>query len=88
MTISIVPGHASRVPFPIKTSEFFNAIGAIGTPACTTRGFGQVEFRKVGQWIGEIADGLKANKKDNSAAEAKVREEVLALTARFPIYNG
>ena len=52
-----------------------------------TRGFGEAEFRRIGQWIGEVADGLKRDRKDNSATEAKVREEVLALTARFPIYN-
>jgi hypothetical protein len=34
MTISIVPGHA-RGSFPSKHPEFFNAIGAIGTPAST-----------------------------------------------------
>ena len=59
----------------------------VGSPAGTTRGFGVAEFRQVGTWIGEVLDGLKAGG-DNSAVEAKVRAEVLALTARFPIYNG
>ncbi len=59
----------------------------LGSPAGTTRGFGPVEFRQVGTWIGEVLDGVKAGG-DNSAVEAKVRSEVLTLTARFPIYNG
>jgi glycine hydroxymethyltransferase len=59
----------------------------LGTPAGTTRGFGQAEFRRVGQLIAEVVDGLAANPEDNSAVEAKVREEVLALCARFPIYS-
>ena len=59
----------------------------VGSPAATTRGFGTAEFRQVGTWIGEVLDGLKAGG-DNSAVETKVRSEVLALTARFPIYNG
>jgi glycine hydroxymethyltransferase len=59
----------------------------VGSPAGTTRGFGPAEFRQVGGWIGEVLDGLKAGG-DNSAVEAKVRGEVLALTQRFPIYNG
>jgi glycine hydroxymethyltransferase len=59
----------------------------VGSPACTTRGFGPVEFRQIGTWIGQVLDGLKAGG-DNSAVEQKVRSEVLALTARFPIYNG
>jgi glycine hydroxymethyltransferase len=58
----------------------------VGTPAGTTRGFGPGEFRQVGQWIGEVLDGVSAGG-DNSAVEAKVKAEVLALTKRFPIYN-
>jgi len=57
----------------------------VGSPACTTRGFGPAEFRQVGAWIGEVLDGLSAGG-DNSAVEAKVRGEVLAMTRRFPIY--
>lgn len=59
----------------------------VGTPAGTTRGFGVAEFTQIGQWIGEVVDGLARNGEDNTAVEAKVREEVLKLTARFPIYN-
>ncbi|MFI4964960.1 MAG: serine hydroxymethyltransferase [Caulobacterales bacterium] len=59
----------------------------VGSPAGTTRGFGPAEFRQVGAWIGEVLDGVAVGG-DNSAVEAKVRSEVLALTARFPIYNG
>ena len=59
----------------------------LGTPAGTTRGFGQTEFRRIGQLIGEVVDGLAANPDDNGAVESKVREEVLALCARFPIYS-
>ncbi|HEX4183130.1 MAG TPA: serine hydroxymethyltransferase, partial [Caulobacteraceae bacterium] len=59
----------------------------LGTPAGTTRGFGQAEFRRIGQLIAEVVDGLAASPEDNTAVEAKVREEVLALCARFPIYS-
>ena len=59
----------------------------LGTPASTTRGFGVAEFRKVGQLIGEVVDGVARNGADNGAVEAKVREEVLDLSARFPIYS-
>ena len=58
----------------------------VGSPAGTTRGFGPAEFRQVGAWMGEVLDGL-ASGEDNSAVEAKVRGEVLALTKRFPIYS-
>jgi glycine hydroxymethyltransferase len=58
----------------------------VGSPAGTTRGFGTAEFRQVGKWIGEVLDGVAAGG-DNSAVEAKVRAEVLALTKQFPIYR-
>ena len=60
----------------------------LGTPAGTTRGFGQAEFRHIGQLIAEVVDGLAANGEENNAeVEARVRAQVLALTARFPIYS-
>lgn len=59
----------------------------LGTPAATSRGFGVVEFQKVGALIIETLDGLAKNGEEgNAAVEAKVREEVTALTRRFPIY--
>jgi glycine hydroxymethyltransferase len=77
--------NKNGIPFdplpPMQTSGL-----RVGTPAGTTRGFGPGEFRQVGKWIGEVLDGLAAGG-DNSAVEAKVREEVLALTKRFPIYG-
>jgi glycine hydroxymethyltransferase len=59
----------------------------LGTPAGTTRGFGPGEFRRVGQLIAEVVDGLSGSEGGDAAVEAKVREEVLALCARFPIYG-
>lgn len=77
--------NKNGIPFdplpPMQTSGL-----RVGTPAGTTRGFGPGEFRQVGTWIGEVLDGL-AKGGDNSAVEAKVRDEVLALTKRFPIYG-
>lgn len=60
----------------------------LGSPAATTRGFGEAEFKLVGQMIGEVLDGLaKANAPDgNSAVEAAVKGRVLELCRRFPIY--
>jgi glycine hydroxymethyltransferase len=60
----------------------------LGTPAGTTRGFGQAEFRQVGELIVEVLDGLVANGEDNDAVESTVREKVDALCKRFPVYPG
>jgi glycine hydroxymethyltransferase len=58
----------------------------VGSPAGTTRGFREAEFIQIGTWIGEIVEALANG--DSDAVEARVREEVKALTARFPIYQG
>ncbi|MFD1509440.1 serine hydroxymethyltransferase [Lacimonas salitolerans] len=61
----------------------------LGTPAGTTRGFGEAEFRQVGDWITQVVDGLAANGEDgNAEVEARVKAEVEALCKRFPIYPG
>ncbi len=74
---------------PFDTAPFTITSGIrLGTPAGTTRGFKEAEFTRVGELIGEVVNGLAVNGPDgNAAVEAKVREEVLALTGRFPIYN-
>ncbi len=61
----------------------------LGTPAGTSRGFGREEFREIGKLITEVLEGLRGtNSVDgNEAVEAQVKEKVLALTARFPIYK-
>lgn len=60
----------------------------LGTPAGTTRGFGEAEFREVADMIVEVVDGLAANGEDgNGAVEAAVKAKVEALCARFPIYD-
>lgn len=61
----------------------------LGTPACTTRGFGVAEFQQVGHLIAEVLDAV-AQSADGAAplVEAAVKEKVRALTDRFPIYQG
>ena len=59
----------------------------LGTPASTTRGFGTAEFRQVAALIAEVVDGVAQNGEANGEVEAAVREKVLDLTARFPIYS-
>ncbi|AGI69171.1 serine hydroxymethyltransferase 1 [Octadecabacter antarcticus 307] len=59
----------------------------LGSPAGTTRGFTETEFRQVADWIVEVVDGLATNGADgNAEVEAKVRTEVEALCDTFPIY--
>jgi len=77
--------NKNGIPFDPAPPTITSGI-RVGSPAGTTRGFGEEEFRQIGTWIGEIVDALSSQ--DNGAVEERVRGEVKALTARFPIYDG
>jgi glycine hydroxymethyltransferase len=78
--------NKNGVPFDPEKPTITSGI-RLGSPAGTTRGFGEAEFRQIADWIIEVVDGLAANGEDgNSAVEAKVKAEVENLCARFPIY--
>jgi glycine hydroxymethyltransferase len=60
----------------------------LGTPAGTTRGFGGVEFRQVGEMIADLLDVLSHKGAEaDEATEAAVRDKVKRLVGRFPIYE-
>ncbi|MDF1621483.1 serine hydroxymethyltransferase [Pseudothioclava nitratireducens] len=59
----------------------------LGTPAGTTRGFKEEEFREIARLIVEVVDGLAQNGEEgNAAVEEAVKAKVSALCARFPLY--
>ena len=78
--------NKNGVPFdPAK--PFVTSGIRLGTPAATTRGFGQAEFREVGQMIVDVLDGLAKNGEAGDAQiEHAVKERAIALCKRFPIY--
>jgi glycine hydroxymethyltransferase len=79
--------NKNGIPFDPE-KPFVTSGVRLGTPAGTTRGFGQAEFREIGKLIAEVLDGLKvANSDDgNATVEAAVKAKVNALTDRFPLY--
>jgi glycine hydroxymethyltransferase len=77
--------NKNGVPFDPQKPAITSGI-RVGSPAGTTRGFGVSEFAQIGRWIGEVVDAVAAG--DSTAVEDRVRAEVRALTARFPIYGG
>ena len=78
--------NKNGVPFD-PASPFVTSGVRLGAPAATSRGFGVAEFKRVGELIVEVLDGLAANgEAGNAAVEAAVREKVGELTKRFPIY--
>jgi glycine hydroxymethyltransferase len=78
--------NKNGVPFDPEKPMVTSGV-RLGTPACTTRGFGPAEFRLVGELITEVLDGLAVNgESGNAAIEQAVRQKVETLCARFPIY--
>ncbi|MDE3121754.1 MAG: serine hydroxymethyltransferase, partial [Paracoccaceae bacterium] len=78
--------NKNGIPFDPEKPTVTSGI-RLGTPAGTTRGFGEAEFRQIADWIVEVVDGLAANGEDgNGAVEEAVKAKVAALCARFPIY--
>lgn len=63
-------------------SPFVTSGIRIGTPAVTTRGFKEKECEQVANWICDILDDL-----GNAANIARIRDEVLALCRKFPVYG-
>jgi glycine hydroxymethyltransferase len=78
--------NKNGVPFDPEKPTVTSGI-RLGSPAGTTRGFGEEEFRQIGRWIIEVVDGLAANGEEgNAEVEERVKAEVAALCARFPMY--
>ena len=78
--------NKNGIPFDSEKPTITSGV-RLGTPAGTTRGFGEPEFRQIARWIIDVVDGLAASGEDgNAAVEARVRAEVEALCKRFPIY--
>ena len=79
--------NKNGVPFDPEKPFVTSGI-RLGAPAGTTRGFGEAEFRQIARWIVEVVDGLAANGEGaNAEVEAKVKAEVEALCAKFPLYK-
>ena len=78
--------NKNGVPFDPEKPFVTSGI-RLGTPAGTTRGFGEAEFRQIADWIVEVVDGLAANGEDgNAEVETAVKAKVETLCQRFPIY--
>jgi glycine hydroxymethyltransferase len=78
--------NKNGIPFDTEKPTITSGV-RLGSPAGTTRGFGESEFRQIGDWIVEVVDGLARNGEDGNAdAEAKVKGEVIDLCSKFPIY--
>jgi glycine hydroxymethyltransferase len=80
-----ITSNKNTVPFD-PTSPFITSGVRLGTPACTTRGFKENDFKAVGNLIADVLDGLKQFE-NNSKIEKEVYVKVTEITNKFPIYQ-
>ncbi len=79
--------NKNGIPFDPEKPMVTSGI-RLGTPAGTTRGFGETEFRMIADFIVEVVDGLAENGAENNGEiEKAVKAKVAALCADFPIYE-
>ena len=77
--------NKNGVPFDPEKPTITSGI-RLGTPAGTTRGFGQAEFQKVGNYICDVLNSLNSVE-DNSDIIDEVKLKVINLCNKFPIYG-
>lgn len=80
-----ITSNKNTVPFD-DTSPFVTSGVRLGTPACTTRGFKEAEFKIVGNLIADVLDGLQKSE-DNEQVEKAIFAKAKELNAKFPIYE-
>ncbi len=78
--------NKNGIPFDTQSPMITSGI-RLGTPACTTRGFGSKEFELIGSLISKVIKGLSENGENNSKIEKEVQKEVIDLCTSFPIYS-
>jgi glycine hydroxymethyltransferase len=77
--------NKNGIPFDPEKPTVTSGI-RLGTPAGTTRGFGEAEFREIGRMIAEVLNAVSQAGGEAPLVEAAVKKRVLALADRFPIY--
>ena len=73
--------NKNSIPFDEEKPAYCSGI-RVGTPAMTTRGCNEEDFRKIAHWI-----ALILKNPDDEEIARKVRDEVARLTASKPLYE-
>jgi len=79
--------NKNAIPFDPEKPAVTSGL-RLGSPAATTRGFGEAEFVRIGEIIGDVLAELAKSGDNNGAAESIARAEVAEMCARFPVYGG
>ena len=79
--------NKNSIPFDPEKPAVTSGV-RLGSSAGTTRGFGEAEFRRIGELILDVIDSLAGNGGEgDTIVEARELAEVRDLCRRFPIYG-
>jgi glycine hydroxymethyltransferase len=78
--------NKNGIPFDPEKPTITSGI-RLGTPAGTTRGFGEIEFVQIGNWIGDVVDAMHGGTDQLTETQARIRASVKDLCRKFPIYS-
>ena len=78
--------NKNGIPFDTEKPTITSGL-RLGSPAGTTRGFAETEFRQIGAWVSEVVDGLsETDGAPNDIVERRVKTQVQNMCKEFPIY--
>ncbi len=76
--------NKNAIPFDPMPPKITSGL-RVGTPAGTTRGFGEAEFEQIGHWIADVIEAAAAGNAERAVAETA--QKAIALCEKFPIYR-
>ena len=77
--------NKNGIPFDPENPSVTSGI-RLGTPAGTSRGFGQAEFSLIANLICDVLDSLNEKSEISSKVELEVKDKIKNLCYQFPIY--